>query len=100
MSDRRKFLKRAGMIGAAAAGGQLLAAPPVAADITSELGRLLGRDRYRWLAGDHHTHTQYSYDAMYTVDNVVTSALQNDVSWLVITDHGYAAHEKSSVEPT
>ncbi|MEV4314694.1 histidinol-phosphatase [Actinocrispum sp. NPDC049592] len=100
MTDRRRFLKRAGLFGAAAVGGELLAAAPASADITSELGRLLGRDRYRWLAGDHHTHTQYSYDAMYTVDNVVSGALRNDVSWLVITDHGYPAHEKSSVEPT
>jgi hypothetical protein len=96
MSSRRRFL----LLGAAVAGGSLAAAPPVSADITSSLGRLLGRDRYRWLAGDHHTHTQYSYDAMYTVDNVVTGARRYGTDWLVITDHGYPAHEKSSVEPT
>ncbi|MFC0112812.1 PHP domain-containing protein [Kibdelosporangium aridum] len=95
-SSRRRFL----MLGAAVAGTSLAAAPPVSADITSELGRLLGRNRYRWLIGDHHTHTQYSYDAMYTVDNVVAGARLHGVDWLVITDHGYQAHEKSSVEPT
>jgi hypothetical protein len=100
MSDRRQFLKRVGMVSAAVAGSQLATAAPVSADITTELGRLLGRDRYRWLVGDHHTHTQYSYDAMYTVDNVVAGALRHGVDWLVITDHGYPAHEKSSVEPT
>jgi hypothetical protein len=66
------------MLGAAVAGTSLAAAPPVSADITSELGRLLGRNRYRWLVGDHHTHTQYSYDAMYTVDDVVSGDVIGD----------------------
>ncbi|TCO52482.1 PHP domain-containing protein [Actinocrispum wychmicini] len=102
MSDRRRFLKRAGMLGAAVAlGGTTPAvAAPLDLDIDVDLGRLLGRDRFRWLAGDHHTHTQYSYDAMYTVDEVVGNALRYGADWLVITDHGYPAHEKSSVEAT
>jgi len=37
---------------------------------------------------------------MYTVDNMATGAVQHGVDWQVITDHGYAAHEKSSVEAT
>nr|WP_042180910.1 twin-arginine translocation signal domain-containing protein [Kibdelosporangium sp. MJ126-NF4] len=104
---RRDFLRRAGLAGAAGLVGSAAipsaseaTAAPLDADITSELGRLLGRGRYRWLAGDHHTHTQYSYDAMYTVDNVVSGARLHDIDWLVITDHGYPAHERSSVEPT
>jgi len=102
MSDRRTFLKRAGVVTAAglAVGSGQATAGPLDLDIDLDLGRLLGRDRYRWLAGDHHTHTQYSYDAMYTVDEVVGNAQRFGADWVVITDHGYPTHERSSVEST
>jgi hypothetical protein len=37
---------------------------------------------------------------MYTVDNIVSGATRHGVDWMVITDHGYPTHEKSSVERT
>ncbi|SDY32926.1 Tat (twin-arginine translocation) pathway signal sequence [Amycolatopsis xylanica] len=102
--DRRGFLKRAGLLGAAAAaGGPVLGARPAEAsgiELDIDLGLLFGRERYQWLAGDHHIHTQYSYDAMYTVDRIVGGGRRNGADWMVITDHGHATHEKSSVEST
>ncbi len=80
--SRRGFLRRAGLLGAAAAAGGALAAAGVAhahGDDDDHAGfdgydrhghgRPLGNG-YKWLAGDHHIHTQYSYDAMYTVDGI------------------------------
>ncbi|WP_191254209.1 PHP domain-containing protein [Amycolatopsis oliviviridis] len=105
--DRRGFLKRAGLVSAAAAGAPLAAAAPAEAldlnldlDLGIDLSWLFGRDRYQWLVGDHHIHTQYSYDAMYTVDGIADGARRHGADWAVITDHGHASHEKSSVERT
>ncbi len=107
--DRRGFLKRAGLLSAAAAGAPLATAASAEAaglgidldvDLDIDVRRLFGRDRYRWLVGDHHIHTRYSYDAMYTVDRIASGGRAHGADWLVITDHGHAAHEKSSVERT
>ncbi|MFD9889128.1 PHP domain-containing protein [Amycolatopsis sp. NPDC059027] len=105
--DRRGFLKRAGLAGAAAAGAPMIAPAQADAadidlgfDIDVSLDRLFGRGRYQWLVGDHHTHSQYSYDAMYTIDRIAAGAREHGANWIVFTDHGHAEHEKSSVEPT
>ncbi|WP_134666423.1 MULTISPECIES: PHP domain-containing protein [unclassified Amycolatopsis] len=103
---RRGFLKRAGLAGAVAAGVPALASGQ--ADAAGlDLGLDLGIDldwlfgcRYQWVVGDHHTHSQYSYDAMYTIDRIASGAREHGAKWIVFTDHGHATHEKSSVEPT
>jgi hypothetical protein len=98
---RRQFLRRLGLVGAAAAGGGVLGgalAGPAAATTPAPAGT--DPRRYAWLAGDHHIHTQYSYDAMHTVAQQVDAGAAHGLSWMVITDHGYAAHEKYAVEQT
>jgi hypothetical protein len=93
---RRGFLRRAGLLGGAVAAGSVVgAAGPAAA------GTVAGRESlggYRWLAGDHHIHTQYSSDAMYRVADQVQHAAAYGLDWLVITDHGSVAHAKIGVE--
>ncbi|MGO1054261.1 CehA/McbA family metallohydrolase [Crossiella sp. CA198] len=101
---RRGFLRG---VGAAAVGAPLLGAGTANAgvglnvdlDLELDLGlpRLPGA--HRWLVGDHHIHTQYSNDAMYTVDQVVAGARRHGAEWLVFSDHGHVAHEANSVEP-
>lgn len=91
-TDRRRFLKGAGL--AAAAAGIPL--PPLDADL--DVSRLCGR--YQWLVGDHHTHSQYSYDAMYRIEQIARGGRAHGADWIVFTDHGHAEHEKVSVEPT
>lgn len=105
--SRRELLRRAGLLGAAAAGAQLL--PGLAG---SPSARALGAggdedddgsgdpSRLLWLAGDHHTHTQYSVDARYLVRTHVGQAARHRIDWLVITDHGRVAHEKVSIDRT
>ncbi len=53
---------------------------------------------YRWLAGDHHIHTQFSPDAMYRVIDQVQHANAYGLDWLVITDHGRDQHARIGVE--
>ncbi|MEO6082359.1 MAG: PHP domain-containing protein [Umezawaea sp.] len=85
--DRRRFLRGVGVLGATAAG--VLGSTPTAAAHSGA---------YRWLVGDHHVHTQYSYDGMYSVEQQVAGALRHGVDWMVISDHGHASHERLSVE--
>lgn len=82
---RRRFLQGASALGVAGVLGT---------------GRASASARYHWLSGDHHTHTQYSYDGMYTIEQQIRGALRHGTDWLVITDHGHASHEAHSVEAT
>src|SRR3954464_9795240 len=69
--SRRGFLRRAGVLGAAAAAGGALGNAGIAPAHDDDNGHDFGGwDRhghgrptvnsYKWLAGDHHIHTQYS----------------------------------------
>jgi hypothetical protein len=95
--SRRGFLRTAGLLGvgaaAGAAGGALIQPLAAAAhnDDDSHEGLL-------WVAGDHHTHTQYSGDAQYRVIDHVRHASAFGLGWMVITDHGSVQHAKIGVE--
>ena len=94
---RRNFLRRAGVIGAGAAAATVLpSTAPAQADATTR--RRESRAGYQWLAGDHHTHTQYSSDGQYRVVDHVQHASTHGLDWMVVTDHGSAAHAKIGVE--
>ena len=94
---RRNFLRRAGVIGAGAAAATVLpSTAPAQADATTR--RRESRAGYQWLAGDHHTHTQYSSDGQYRVVDHVQHAAAHGLDWMVVTDHGSAAHAKIGVE--
>ncbi|WP_239136002.1 PHP domain-containing protein [Dactylosporangium siamense] len=108
--SRRGFLRRAGLLGAAAAAGGALANAGIAHahgddDDHSGFdgydrhghGRPLGNG-YKWLAGDHHIHTQFSSDGMYRVGDHVKHASAYGLDWMVITDHGSVQHAKIGVE--
>ena len=105
---RRSFLRRTGLLGAGVAAGSVLARPGLAAadsgsDTSSSVrsGPATESNRYggyQWLSGDHHIHTQYSPDAQYRVIDQVGHAAQNDLDWMVITDHGSVAHAKFGVD--
>jgi len=104
---RRSFLQRAGLLGAAAAGGSVLAgvagAGPAAASSLAPAAQHPGKGSVDpagllWLTGDHHIHTQYSPDAQYRVSQQVSHSAQYGLDWMVITDHGSAAHQKFGVE--
>ncbi len=104
---RRSFLRRAGLLGAAAAGATVLAgdtgagsaaaATPTAAPQRGS-GTSVDPAGLLWLTGDHHIHTQYSPDAQYRVSQQVSHSAQYGLDWMVITDHGSAAHQKFGVE--
>ena len=100
--SRRGFLRNAGLLGAGAA-ASVLAAPTAAqaAGLPHSHGPVGGgRDQggFRWLAGDHHIHTQYSSDAQYRVLDQAKHGHAYGLDWLVITDHGSNAHAKIGVD--
>jgi len=57
-----------------------------------------GASGLRWLAGDHHIHTQYSPDGLYRVVDHVRHATTYGLHWMVITDHGSVPHVKIGLE--
>lgn len=97
---RRSFLRAAGLLGAGAAAASVLtgAEVPAAADSEHGRGNRPPRGGYRWLAGDHHIHTQYSPDGQYRVIDHVRHANAYGLDWMVITDHGSVQHAKIGVE--
>ncbi len=101
---RRKFLRAMGLIGAATGASRVIGlgggAPAASALTIGGLPVTINTERYRWLAGDHHTHTQYSSDGQYTVSQQVAHASQYGLQWMVITDHGRVAHEKVGIDKT
>jgi PHP domain len=96
---RRRFLQGVGLLGAAAGTSALsLNGRAAAADAPAATNTNSGK--FLWLSGDHHIHTQYSSDGLYTVSQHVAKAKQYGIDWMVITDHGAVAHEKVSVART
>jgi hypothetical protein len=95
---RRRFFKAAGVLGAGAAVSVLATPGTAAATTPSGEPTKVPRRGYRWLAGDHHIHTQYSPDAQYRVIDQVRHANAYGLDWMVITDHGSLQHAKIGVE--
>lgn len=102
--NRRQFLKRLGIFGAAVAGASVVGSLGAlrqgqsAGATPAVLGGPVDPASLTWLAGDHHIHTQYSSDAEYRVDQQTAKGRGTyGLDWMVITDHGRAAHEKVSV---
>jgi hypothetical protein len=93
--SRRRFLQAAGVLGLTV--GATVAGPALPAAAAPRWGRG-GGGRLTWLNGDHHIHTQFSPDGLYTVGQQVEQARRNAVDWMVITDHGTAAHARIGVE--
>ncbi|MEP6796697.1 MAG: hypothetical protein ABI890_01055, partial [Lapillicoccus sp.] len=86
---RRSFLRRAGLVGATAAAASVFAeASPAAALGSAASAPPPPMGTYRWLAGDHHIHTQHSSDAQYRVADQVQHGSAFGLDWMVITDHG------------
>ncbi|MEV4344060.1 histidinol-phosphatase [Actinoplanes sp. NPDC049596] len=100
--SRRGFLRGAGLLGAGAAASVL--AVPTAAQAAGlphshgPAGGGSGKGGFKWLAGDHHIHTQYSSDAQYRVIDQARHGRAFGLDWVVITDHGSVAHAKIGVE--
>ncbi|WP_436522650.1 histidinol-phosphatase [Actinoplanes sp. HUAS TT8] len=102
-SSRRTFLRGAGLLGAGAAAASVFGRPGAAeaAGLPHTHDRPGGGSSvggFRWLAGDHHIHTQYSSDAQYRVLDQAKHGHAYGLDWLVITDHGSAAHAKIGVD--
>jgi hypothetical protein len=96
---RRNFLRAAGVLGAGAATASLVTPTGVAAAAEGPDTAARNARRPRaWLAGDHHIHTQYSSDGLYTVEDQVKHADAFGLDWVVITDHGGATHAKIGVD--
>jgi hypothetical protein len=95
-TDRRGFLRGAGLVGAAGLVGTAAAtaaAQPAAASDREKRGG------YLWLAGDHHLHSQYSNDAMYRIDDQAVRAIAGGLDWIAITDHGNQPFATHSIAP-
>lgn len=99
--SRRSFLRRVGVVGAAAAGASVAGGLPALTSAAAAAGAgSAPAGGYQWLAGDHHIHTQYSPDGQYTVNQQVSNGARYGLDWVVITDHGGVTHQKFSVPQT
>ncbi|MDT0266810.1 PHP domain-containing protein [Streptomyces sp. DSM 44915] len=102
--SRRGMLRSAGLLGAGIAGAGLVTGATGTPAAASQVGRGGGNNgnngsrRLRWLAGDHHIHTQFSPDGMYRVDDQVRNGSRFGLDWMVITDHGNENHSRIGVE--
>ena len=95
--SRRGFLRGAGLLGAGAAASVLATPAAAEAHAHGPTGGGVAKGGFRWLAGDHHIHTQYSSDAQYRVLDQALRGHAFGLDWLVITDHGSNAHAKIGV---
>ena len=99
---RRGFLRSAGLLGAGVATVGVMGANGVfaasAGAQTTQTERRANRGGFRWLAGDHHIHTQFSSDAQYRVVDQVQHASTYGLDWMVITDHGSDQHRRIGVD--
>ncbi|MGH8823210.1 MAG: histidinol-phosphatase [Jiangellaceae bacterium] len=93
--SRRQMLRNAGLLGAGAAAASGLGGTATSAAAPAQQPTSAG---VRWLAGDHHIHTQYSGDAIYRVIDEVRHGRAYGLDWMVITDHGGAQHARIGVE--
>ncbi|MFC3689011.1 PHP domain-containing protein [Aquipuribacter hungaricus] len=97
--SRRTMLRAAGIVGAVGAAGLGTAGTALpAAAAPGGASRSPGQPVRRWLAGDHHIHTQYSSDGLYTVADQAQHGRAYGLDWLVITDHGSNEHVRVGVE--
>jgi hypothetical protein len=98
--SRRGFLRNAGLLGAGAAATVLGTPEPASAHGHSHgpTGGGTVKGGFRWLAGDHHIHTQHSSDAQYRVLDQAKHGHAYGLDWMVITDHGSNAHAKIGVD--
>ncbi|MGY1750579.1 hypothetical protein [Modestobacter sp. SYSU DS0511] len=99
--SRRAFLATAAAVaGAAAAVGGGVAGVGQGVARAADGGTTTNpwKSGMRYLAGDHHIHTQYSPDAQYDVLTQVIKGRQYGLDWMVITDHGGVAHQKLSID--
>ncbi|QNG35249.1 histidinol-phosphatase [Geodermatophilaceae bacterium NBWT11] len=104
--SRRAFLAGAAVVAGAAAGlggavagaGPAQATPPRPGPGGRPTPVNPWRGNARFLAGDHHVHTQFSPDAQYEVETQVSKAAEYGLDWVVVTDHGSVAHQKFSID--
>ncbi|MGO1057463.1 PHP domain-containing protein [Crossiella sp. CA198] len=93
--SRRSMLRRTGLLGAGLAASSTVLGAAAGSAAASPAPP---RGGYRWLAGDHHIHTQYSDDGKYRVIDQVRHAGAHGLDWVVITDHGGPVHAKLGVD--
>jgi len=98
--SRRGLMQALGATAAAASLAPLGAAPAGATTRVEAHKRTVNPWKaYRYhLSGDHHIHTQYSRDAMHSVEKQVKKGTEYGLDWMVITDHGGTSHQKYSVD--
>ncbi|MPR00430.1 histidinol-phosphatase [Modestobacter sp. I12A-02628] len=100
--SRRRFLAGAVAAGAAAGLGSTVAGLGQGVAAAAPKGRPTPVNPWtgtnRFLAGDHHIHTQFSPDAQYEVETQVSKAAEYGLDWMVVTDHGGTAHQKYSID--
>ncbi|NHC13100.1 PHP domain-containing protein [Motilibacter deserti] len=97
--SRRTLLRNAGLLGAGAGAMSVFGTGVgTAAAASGGKAKAVEDDELTYVAGDHHIHTQFSSDGMYRVEDQARRAAEYGLDWMVVTDHGSAAHAKIGVE--
>lgn len=91
--SRRRLMQAAAAIAGTMALGAAGTSQAPAAMAAPIAPRVNNTGEYDYLVGDHHVHSQYSYDAKYKISMQLDNAEKFGLDWMAFTDHsniGYA----------
>ena len=95
MGVTRRAVLQTGLAALAAAGiTEIASSQPATATATQQSS---SPDALTWLVGDHHVHTQWSYDAKYRIADQLDAAQHHGCDWIAFTEHPRDFHADAGV---
>ncbi|KAG9059325.1 Histidinol phosphatase and related hydrolases of the PHP family [Cutibacterium granulosum] len=98
MGITRRTVLQTGLAALAAAGiAEIAPSRPANAAVPQSGPADPSPDSLTWLVGDHHVHTQWSYDAKYRIADQLDAAQHHGCDWIAFTEHPRDFHADAGV---